>query len=176
MKFAWIDAEKACFKVSELCRALGVSPSGFYAWSRRPESARGHRDRRLRALVRASFEGSKGRYGSPRIHRELRDEHKELVSRKRVIRLMQDEGLKARTRKRFRYTTDSDHDRPVAANVLNREFTAEGPNQRWVGDTTEFTIGENGRLCLAAILDLFSRFVVGWAVSPVNDRHLVLRR
>ena len=96
------------------------------------------------------------------------------VSRKRVIRLMQEDGLKARARKRFTCTTMSDHDQPVAANLLDRQFTAEGPNQRWVGDTTEFVIGERGTLYLAAILDLFSRFVVGWAVSAVNDRHLTL--
>jgi transposase InsO family protein len=141
---------------------------------RRPESARRQQDRRLKVLVRASFEGSKRRYGSPRIHCDLREEHDKRVSRKRVIRLMQEEGLKARQPKHFICTTDSDHDLPVATNLLNREFTAEVPNQRWVGDTTEFTIGESGKLYLAAILDLFSRFVVGWAVSAVNDRHLAL--
>jgi putative transposase len=174
VKFAWIAAEKASFKVSELCRALAMSPSGFYAWARRPESPRRQRDRRLKVLVRASFEGSKRRYGSPRIHRDLREDHAERVSRKRVIRLMQEEGLKARTPKRFLCTTNSDHELPIADNVLNREFTAKAPNQRWVGDTTEFPIGESGTLYVAAILDLFSRFVVGWAISAVNDRHLVL--
>ena len=82
-----------------------------------------------------------------------------------MIRLMQEEQLKARQRKRFKCTTMSDHDQPVAANLLDRQFTAEAPNQRWVGDTTEFVIGESGKLYLAAILDLFSRFIVGWAVS-----------
>jgi putative transposase len=125
-------------------------------------------------LVRASFTASKHRYGSPRIHRDLRDDHDQWVSRKRVIRLMQEEGLKARIRKRFICTTDSTHALPVAPNLLNRAFTAEAPNQRWVGDTTEFTIGEGGKLYLAAILDLFSRFIVGWAISAVNDRHLAL--
>src|SRR6185369_214065 len=112
-----------------------------------------------------------GRYGSPRIHRDLL-EQKEHVSRKRVIRLMQEEQLQARVRKRFTCTTMSDHDQPVAANLLDRNFTAYAPNQRWVGDTTEFVIGESTKLYLAAILDLYSRFIVGWAVSPVNDRHL----
>jgi transposase InsO family protein len=105
----------------------------------------------------------------------LREDHHEQVSRKRVIRLMQEEGLQARPRKRFKCTTMSDHDQPVAANLLDRQFTAQGPNQRWVGDTTEFVIGESGKLYLAAILDLFSRFVVGWAVSAINDRHLTLK-
>jgi putative transposase len=89
--------------------------------------------------------------------------------------LMQEEGLKARVRKRFTCTTMSDHDQPVAPNLLDRQFTAEAPNQRWVGDTTEFLIGENSKLYLAAILDLFSRFVVGWAIGVANDRHLVLK-
>ncbi len=88
---------------------------------------------------------------------------------------MQDDQLKARVRKRFTCTTMSDHDQPVAANVLDREFTADAPNRRWVGDTTEFVIGESGKLYLAAILDLFSRFVVGWAISAVNDRYLTLK-
>jgi transposase InsO family protein len=157
-----------------MCQVLGVSPSGDYAWCQRPESAQAQRDRQLRVLVRAAFDASKRRYGSPRIHEDVLEQH-EHVSRKRVIRLMQAEGVKARARKRFTCTTMSDHDQPVAANVLDRRFTAEGPNRRWVGDTTEVVIGEGSKLYVAAILDLFSRFVVGWAVSAVNDRHLTLK-
>ena len=97
------------------------------------------------------------------------------MSRKRVVRLMQAEGLHARPRKRFKVTTMSDHGQPVAANLLNREFRADAPNQRSVGDTSEFVIGEHCKLYLATILDLFSRFVVGWAVSAVNDRHLAIK-
>ena len=131
-------------------------------------------DRRLKVLVQASFAESKQRYGSPRIHADL-IEQDEQVSRKRVIRLMQENGLKARTRKRFKLTTMSDHDQPVAANLLDRQFEAAAPNQRWVGDTTEFVISSSGKLYLAVVLDLFSRFVVGWAVSAVNDRHLTIK-
>ena len=83
--------------------------------------------------------------------------------------------MQARVRKRFKCTTMSDHDQPVAGNLLGRQFTAAAPNERWVGDTTEFVIGESGKLYLAVILDLFSRFVVGWAVSAVNDRHLTIK-
>jgi len=97
------------------------------------------------------------------------------VSPKRVARLMQEDGMKARARKRFKMTTMSDHDQPVAANLLDRQFDAQAPNQRWVGDTTELLIGTSGKLYLAAILDLFSRFIVGWAVSAVNDRHLTIK-
>jgi transposase InsO family protein len=173
VKFGWIAAEKACFKVSDVCRALAVSPSGFFAWARRAESTHAQRDRQLRVLIRASFDASRHRYGSPRIHEDLLEQDVR-VSRKRVIRLMQADGLQARPRKRFVCTTISDHDQPVAPNLLDRDFTAAAPNQRWVGDTTEVKIGESGKLYVAAILDLFSRFVVGWAISAVNDRHLVI--
>src|SRR6266568_1405906 len=89
---------------------------------------------------------------------------------------MREQDLVARQRRRYKSTTMSDHDQPVAANLLDRKFYAEAPNQRWVGDTTELLVGESGaKLYLAAILDLFSRFVVGWAVSAVNDRHLTLK-
>ena len=174
MKFAWIQTEKASYPLTKLCRWLGVTPSGFYAWRQRPESTHVREDRRLKVLVQASFSESKQRYGSPRIHADL-IEQDEQVSRKRVIRLMQEDGLKARTRKRFKLTTMSDHNQPVAANFLDRQFEAAAPNQRWVGDTTECVIGSSGKLYLAVVLDLFSRFVVGWAVNAVNDRHLTIK-
>ena len=174
MKFAWIALEKAKFPVVALCRNLRVTTSGFYAWRGRPESDHTVEDRRLQVLIRASFDASKHRYGSPRVHEDL-IELDEQVSRKRVIRLMQADGLKARVRTRYTHTTMSDHDQPVAANLLDRQFEAEAPNQRWVGDTTEFVIGTSGKLYLAVLLDLFSRVVVGWAVSAVNDRHLTIK-
>jgi putative transposase len=153
---------------------MRVSRSGFYAWERRPESAHARRDRQLRVRVRASFTTSRGRYGSPRVHADLR-EAEERVSRKRVARLMREDGLRARGRRRVRRTTIADPTHPVAPNLLDREFTADGPNQRWAGDTTAFALGDGGTLYLAAILDLYSRFVVGWAVSTVNDRQLTLQ-
>jgi putative transposase len=160
VRFAWIAAERADFSVSECCRAVRVSSSGFYAWQRRPESARARRDRELRVRIRASHEASRRRYGRPRIWRDLRDEG-ERVSEKRVGRLMRADGIHARARKRFRSTAISEHDQPVAANVLDRQFDAERPNQRWLGDTTELASGTSGKLYLAAILDLYSRLVVG---------------
>ena len=131
-------------------------------------------DRQLRVHIRASHTASRGCYGRPRVWRDLRDagEH---VSEKRVGRLMREEGVGGRVRKRFRSTTMSEHDQPIAPNVLDRQFTAAQPNQRWVGDTTALVIAGGAPLYLAAILDLYSRFIVGWALSAVNDRHLTLR-
>jgi transposase InsO family protein len=175
VRFAFITAEKAYAEpVAKWCRALGVSRSGYYASLRRPESRRTRDDRRLEVLVREAHERSRRIYGSPRVHAELAA-HGEHVSRKRVIRLMQVQDLRARLRRRFKHTTDSNHVLPVAPNLLDRRFEAAEPNRRWVVDTTELLIGETGKLYLAAVLDLFSRFVVGWALSAVNDRHLVLR-
>ena len=129
-----------------------------------PESTHAVQDRRLRVLVETAFAESKQRYGSPRIHQDLLEQDIR-VSRTRVVRLMQEIGLHARARKRYQRTTISDQDQLVAANLLDRQFTADAPDQRWVGDTTEFVIGASGKLYLAAIVDLFSRFVVGWATE-----------
>lgn len=173
MKFAWIATEKAHHSVPALCRNLEVSASGFYAWHERPLSAHQRRDQQLRIRVHASFASSRQAYGSPRIHLDLRDDGF-AVSRKRVVRLMQADGLVARVRKRYRRTTMSEHDQPIAPNVLKQQFDEPALNRRWVADTTEFSISSS-KLYFAAILDLSSRFVVGWAVSAVNDRHLTLK-
>jgi putative transposase len=175
VKYALVDAEKASYSVAKQCAWLGVSRSGFYAWRRRRPSAHAKRDEQLRVQVREAHEESRRTYGSPRVHAEL-VAHGEKVSRKRIVRLMQEEGLVARQRRRYKCTTMSEHDQPVAPNRLDREFHAEAPNQRWVGDTTELLVGDSGaKLYLAVILDLFSRFVVGWALSAVNDRYLTMK-
>jgi transposase InsO family protein len=158
-----------------LCRALRVSSSGFYAWCKRKPSEHAKKDIELRILIRASFDKSRRTYGSPRILRDLVEEDGQQVGRNRVIRIMQEEGLKARVRKRFKCTTDSKHDQPIAPNVLDRDFEASAPNQRWVGDTTEMLTTTGGKFYLAALIDLYARYCVGWAVSAVNDRHLARR-
>jgi putative transposase len=173
LKFAFIAAKMAEFPITVLCRMLEVSRAGFYAAVGRSPSAHAVEDQRLAVLVREAHERSRKTYGSPRVHAELAATHQVFVSRKRVVRIMQREGLKARVRKRFKCTTMSDHGQPVAAN-LDQKFGAERPNQFWAGDTSEFVTGD-GKLYLAVILDLFSRYVVGWALSAVNDRHLTLR-
>jgi putative transposase len=170
MRFAFILVEKASWPVTAMCAALQVSPSGFYAWQRHAPSEHDKKDDRLKVLIHESFDKSRKTYGSPRVHVDLAGEH---VGRNRVIRLMQTEGLEAHVRRRYRSTTMSEHDQPIAANILNREFEANAPNQRWVGDTTEM-LTASGKFFLAAIVDLYARLVVGWAVSAVNDRHLTI--
>jgi transposase InsO family protein len=172
VKFAFIQTERA-LGIARLCRSLDVSRAGFYSWRTRPQSAHDIEDERLKLLVHEAHLKGWKKYGSPRVHRALKNQ-KIPISRKRVIRLMQEEGLVGRQRRRYRSTTMSDHDQPVAANILGQKFTAAGPNQRWVGDTTELLI-PNGRLFLAVVMDLYSRFVVGWALSAVNDRHLTIK-
>ena len=172
MRFAFVEEEKATYPVTKLCRALAVSRAGFYAWHSRPESKRDCEDRRLAVLVRAAHEESRRTYGSPRVHFDLTAQN-ERVGRKRVARLMRQASLKARVRRRYKCTTMSEHDQPIAPNLLARRFEAAHPNQRWVTDTTELLAG-SGRLYLAAVLDLYSRLIVGWSISAVNDRHLTL--
>jgi transposase InsO family protein len=172
VKFAFIAEPKVAFSIVVLCRALEVSTSGYYAWIGRPVAAHAGRDAELDVRVRAAHAGSKGRYGSPRVHAELRA-NGEHVGRKRIARLMKRAGLAGRRRRRFQATTDSKHAFPIAPNVLERDFTATEPNQAWVTDIT-FLWTQEGWLYLAVILDLFSRRVVGWATSANVDRHLAL--
>lgn len=174
MRFAFIQAEKTEFGVARLCRALKVSSSGFYAWCVRPKSAHALQDAKLKVMINEAHT-VEGRtyYGSPRVHRSLKKQGVK-VSRKRVVRLMQEDELVGRARRRFKCTTDSEHGLPVATNLLARQFSASAPNERWVGDTTEL-LTQNGKLYLAVIIDLYSRFVVGWALSAVNDRHLTIK-
>ena len=163
MRFAFIAAEKAAFPVRLLCRTLQVSPAGFYAWQERPPTPRVQADERLGLEIAAIHAESRQRYGSPRIHAELADRGRQ-TSRKRVARLMRTRGLAARRRRRFRVTTQSRHRFPIAPNVLARQFERAEPNHAWVTDITYIPTGE-GWLYLAVILDLCSRFAVGWAMS-----------
>jgi putative transposase len=172
VKFVFIAAEKAVYPVEVLCDVLGVSRSGYYAWSKRPAPARAKTDAKLQAQIAAVHRTSRGTYGSPRVHADLRSKGVR-VGKKRVERLMRAEGLQARRKRRFRRTTDSNHTQPIAPNVLARQFTAKAPNRAWVTDVTYIATDE-GWLYLAAILDLFSRRVVGWATSATNDRSLAL--
>jgi transposase InsO family protein len=156
-----------------MCRALGVSRGGYYSWRGRRESARAVSDRDLVRQIRAIHTGFRRTYGSPRIHSELIDRGFR-CSEKRVARLMREHGVRARRARRYRVTTRSDHEYPVAPNLLNREFVAEQRDQRWAGDIT-FVWTREGWLYLAVILDLYSRRVIGWATSNRIDRYLTMQ-
>lgn len=158
-----------------MCRVLSVSPSGFYAAQRRVPSPRARRDEALRLKVRAAHTKSRRRYGAPRVHAELQAQG-EQVGKKRVARLMREDGLVARRRRRFVRTTDSRHSNPIAPNLLDRQFGIEqvaGPNRVWVSDLTYVPTRE-GWLFLATVLDLASRRVVGWAMRETLEAELAL--
>jgi transposase InsO family protein len=172
VRFAFIAARKAEHDVSTLCRMLRVRRSGYYAWFGREESARSKDDRRLTVEICAVFAESKKRYGSPRVCRELRA-HGTRVCRHRVARLMQEQQLRARPRRKYVKTTDSAHGLPTPPNLLERDFTATATDRVWAGDVTYLPTRE-GWLYLAVLLDLYSRRVVGWAMSERNDEALTL--
>jgi transposase InsO family protein len=172
VRFAFIATEKACYPVALMCRVLQVSRSGFYAWRKRPVAPHTLTDQILTLEVTTIHRESRSRYGSPRVHAELR-ERGQRTGRKRVARLMQAAGLRARERRRFRCTTDSAHGMAIKGNLLARRFAVPAPNSRWVTDITYLWTLE-GWLYLAVILDLFSRRVVGWALSERLERGLAL--
>ena len=172
MKFTFISAEKAWAPVSVSCKLLEVSRSGYYAWEGRGRSTRSTADEKLAVDVAAAFQVGRGAYGSPRVHEELKASGI-AVSRKRIARLMVQLGLEGRRKRRFKATTDSKHALPVAENVLDRNFEVDAPDVAWATDITYVWTAE-GWLYLAAILDLFSRRVVGFAMSEHIDRALVI--
>ena len=172
MKYAAIAAHVGQFTVAFMCRELGVAPSGYYAWRESSPSKKAARDNVLMAHIRAAFKASRRRYGSPRIHADLRAQgHR--VARKRIARLMRQDGLRARSRRRFVTTTQSKHKFPVARNVVAREFEVPAPNQVWVSDLT-YLRTQTGFVYMAVVLDLFARRVVGWAVSKDLDASIAV--
>jgi len=176
VRYACIARHWAEYPVRLMCRALAVSPAGFYAWRTRSPSAHAIADERLMLTVRVAFMRNDGRYGARRIHRELRDEGIR-VAPKRVARLMRRDGLVARPRRGGRVqTTDSAHPLPVAPNLLDRQFDVNGVqiNQVWVSDLTYVPTRE-GWLYLATVLDLASRRVVGWAMEETLASDIALR-
>ena len=172
MKLEAVDVEQRRFPISFMCHLLGVSTSGFYAWKKRPESARDREDRVLAVEVRASFKRSNRRYGSPRIMRDLHEAGRRIGIR-RTARIMRKEGLVARAKRRRVQTTNSKHGGRIAPNLLDRNFSVERPNTVWSGDITYIeTLG--GWMYLAVVIDLHSRMVVGWALANHMRDELVL--
>ena len=165
MKYAWIDEQRRRYPLDDLCRMLGVSESGYRAWKRGGKPGRKRlTDAQMLALIQAIHAELKGAYGSPRMVKELRGRGFS-ASKPRMERLMRENGIKARHKRRYKATTDSKHNLPVAPNLLDRDFTPLAPNQVWTSDMTYLWTGE-GWLYLAIVLDLFNREVVGWSLKP----------
>jgi putative transposase len=170
--FRFIDEHRDRWPVRLLCDALGVSPAGYYAWRDRPASDRQQRHDALLVEIRAIHAEFQARYGSPRVHAELVARGQECCVNT-VARLMQENGIAAKTARKFRCTTDSNHDLPVAENLLDRQFDPEAPNEAWVADITYIPTRE-GWLYLAAVEDLYSRRVVGWSMADRLESRLVV--
>ena len=164
MRFRFIEDRRADYPVRILCGVLEVSPAGYYAWRSRPESQRSCANRELVDDIRRVHRDNCGRYGSPRIHEELKALGRG-ASRGRIERLMRQHGIRAiMARPRRMWTTDSRHGLPIAPNLLNRNFTADAPNRIWLADIT-YVETDQGWLYLATVLDLYSRKIVGWAME-----------
>ena len=172
MRFAFIDVEKTSYPMRILCRVLKVSPSGYYAWRNQKPSQRDLDDEQLRPKVVEAFKVGRGTYGSPRVLRELVDQGLE-VGRRRIARLMRDLGLQGVSPRKFRVTTNSDHEHSIAENVLARNFEASSPNEKWTTDITYVWTAE-GWLYLAIVMDLYSRRIVGWATADHMETTLCL--
>jgi len=155
-----------------MCRVLRASPSGYHEWLGREQSKREAESARLLVRIKDIFKASDKTYGSRRVHGQLRQEG-ETCSQRRVARLMRADGLRPMTKRRFKVTTDSKHDLPVAGNLLNRQFACDAPNRVWVSDITYIWTME-GWLYLAVVIDMFNRAVVGWSMSERIDRVLAL--
>jgi putative transposase len=165
MKYAWINTQRKAYPLPVMCEALTVSISGYRAWKRGGSRSRKRlTDAQLLALIEAIHQELKGAYGSPRMVRELRARGFP-ASKPRVERLMRENGIRARHKRRYKATTDSKHSLPVAPNVLDRNFTPTAPNQAWTADLTYIWTDE-GWLYLAVVLDLFNREIVGWSIKP----------
>jgi len=155
-----------------MCKLLKVSRSGFHAWLNRPESRRSRENRALEAKIRVVHAASHGIYGAPKIHQDLIDDGIQ-CGKNRVARIMREAGLRSRTKKKFKATTNSSHNLPIAPNLLNQDFTADTPDSAWVGDITYIPTDE-GWLYLAVLVDLFNREVVGWSASSRMTRQLAI--
>jgi putative transposase len=172
VKYAFIQAHQAEFPISLLCRVLKIARSGYYKWLTQPVSERERVNAALTAAIQAAHAASRRTYGSPRVYRELKAQGI-ACGRQRVARLMRRAGIVVRRRRAYKVTTNSNHAHPLAPNVLNRDFTAMRPNEKWLTDITYIPTRE-GWLYLAVVLDVFSRMIVGWALGQTLDQSLVL--
>jgi putative transposase len=171
MRFQFIDDHRDEFPITRMCKVLNVSSSGYYAWRERPPSAREMANQALYEQIKAVYKANHGVYGSPRIYRELRKNV--TCSENRVARLMRLRGLKAKQSKRFKTTTRRNKTHAAAPNLLRRDFETKRPNQKWLADITYIPTQE-GWLYLAAVLDLYTRRIVGWAMADRMTSELTL--
>jgi putative transposase len=172
VRYAWIETQRDFYPLGLLCRVLQVSRSGYYAWRRREPSATAQRRQQIARAAQQSHADSHGIYGYRRVHQDLMEDHEIACCRETVRQVMGELGLCGRHKRRFVKTTDSNHDEPVAANLLQRDFVATRPDQKWLADITYIRLTE-GWLYLAVILDCFSRRIVGWSLSRHIDAELV---
>lgn len=168
----FIQQHRKAFRVQALCRVLGVSRAGFYAWLNRPKSQRQQDDQRYLECIRESFHRSRQTYGYRRVHADLRG-NQMACGRDRVARLMRAHQLRPKMHQTFKVTTNSKHNKPVAENHLARRFTAGNVNERWTSDIT-YVSTQEGWLYLAVVMDLYSRKVVGWSMSERMQERLVI--
>lgn len=173
MSYQFIAEHRHAYAITTMCRVLEVSVSGYYAWCKRVPSRHIREDAHLAEHVKTAFQGNRGVYGSPRVHAELQAQGIR-CGRKRVARLMREQGLAGRKARHRTITTHSDPEAPAAPNLLQRDFHADKPDTKWVADTTYIWTAE-GWLYLAVVLDLFSRMVVGWSMTATQDASLVLQ-
>lgn len=173
MKYGFIYKQAGNYEVRMMCEVLQVSRSGYYSWLGRPASARAKSDQALLVHIQEIFQQSRCTYGYPRVYKELVAQGIN-CGRDRVARLMRQAGLRAVHKRKYRVTTQSDHKRPVAPNLLGQDFNTETANQKWLTDIT-FVPTDEGWLFLAPVLDLYSRMVVGWAMEAYLDRRLTLK-
>jgi putative transposase len=172
VKYAWIENHRDQYPVRRLCQVLGVSHSGYYHWRRRRPSRQAQQREQIRQAAREAHHASHGIYGYRKVHEDLQEQNI-LCCLESVRRAMREQGLFSRVKRKFVVTTDSQHHFPPAENLLARDFTATGPNQKWSTDITYIRTRE-GWLYLAVVMDLFSRRIVGWATSASLETSLVL--
>ena len=172
MKYGFISNHRSGLRVEKMCRALNISRSGYYAWAGRGPSRREQANQQLLLKIKKSYDDSRQTYGSPRITVDLR-ERGESCNKRRVARLMRTNGIAAKTKRKFKITTNSKHNHLAAPNLVNQEFAAKRPGQLWTSDIT-YLPTKASWLYLSVVLDVFNRQIVGWAMSECLNRELVI--
>ncbi|MFF3926684.1 IS3 family transposase, partial [Paenibacillus lactis] len=173
VKYRFIHEHRSEYRLEKMCRIMEVSRSGYYKWLGRPESERERQHKEWTEQVKEVYDTSRQLYGSPKVTQQLKKKGVS-ISERTVTRIMKENGIRSKTVKKYKATTNSKHTLPVQENVLNREFTASKPNEKWVTDITYVSTGE-GWLYLASVMDLFSRKIVGWHMSERMTKELVLK-